>query len=85
MATVPSSLTNRKVKGVVRYASYMVNGEEVYGTAQLLIGSGYLFRKDGERQARLISKGDPDLLLYGLVEMADAQYAADLKARAWRS
>jgi hypothetical protein len=62
----------------VHYASYIINGEEVYGTAELLNGSGHLFRKDGERQARLVSYKDVDLLLYGLVEVADMQHDIDL-------
>jgi hypothetical protein len=61
----------------VHYASYLVNGEEVYGTAELLNGSGYLFRKDGERQATLVSYKDVDLMLYGLVD-ADAQHDVDM-------
>jgi hypothetical protein len=39
----------------VHYASYLVNGEEVTGTAELLGGSGYLFRQDGQRKATLVS------------------------------
>lgn len=61
----------------VHYASYLVNGEEVYGTAELLNGSGYLFRADGERTATLVSYKDADLLLLGLVDVADTQLAAD--------
>jgi len=61
----------------VHYASYEVNGDEVYGTAELLCGSGYLFRKDGERKATLVSYTDPALMLFGLVEVANAQYLED--------
>jgi hypothetical protein len=61
----------------VHYASYLVNNEEVFGTAELLNGSGYLFRKDGERQATLVSYKDPALLLFGLISLADAQYLDD--------
>jgi hypothetical protein len=61
----------------VHYASYLVNGNEVYGTAELVCGSGYLFRTDGERQARLVSYTDVNLMLYGLVSLADAQMQAD--------
>jgi hypothetical protein len=61
----------------LHYASYLVNGEEVYGTAELLNGSGYLFRKDGERRATLVSYTDPDLMLYGLAKVADTQYLDD--------
>ena len=61
----------------VHYASYLVNGEEVEGTAELVCGSGYLFRKDGERQATLVSYKDPSLLLFGLCALADAQDSDD--------
>jgi hypothetical protein len=61
----------------LHYASLLVNDEEVYGTAELICGSGYLFRKEGERQATLVSYKDPNLMLYGLKPMADAQAALD--------
>ena len=50
---------------------------ETYGTAELLNGSGYLFRKDGERKATLISYKDPELVLGGRCDLANAQRAAD--------
>jgi hypothetical protein len=62
---------------IMHYASYLVNGEERYGTAELLNGSGYLFRKGGERQATLVSYTDVNLMLYGLVDVADAQHDVD--------
>ena len=61
----------------VHYASLTVNGDEIYGTAELLNGSGYLFRKDGERQAILVSYKDINLMLYGRCGLADAQYIDD--------
>ena len=61
----------------VRYASLMVKGEDVYGTAELVNGSGYLFRQDGERQATLVSYKDVNLMLYGLCDVADTQYITD--------
>jgi hypothetical protein len=61
----------------VHYASYEINGQESYGTAELLNGSGWLFRKDGERKATVVSYKDTALMLYGLVDMADAQYIED--------
>ena len=51
---------------------------DFYGTAELLNGSGYLFREDGHRQAALISYKDPELVLLGLVEMADTQHEVDM-------
>jgi hypothetical protein len=62
----------------VHYASLMVKSEEVYGTAELLNGSGWLFRKDGQRQATLVSSKDVNLMLYGLVDVADMQHELDL-------
>ena len=53
MATVPQTRTT-----VQHYAYY----GEVYGVAELLNGSGYLFRAEGERQAVLVSYKDPALL-----------------------
>jgi hypothetical protein len=61
----------------VRYASLTVKGEEVYGTAELVNGTGYAFRKDGERKAVLVSYKDVNLMLYGLCAVADAQYLDD--------
>jgi len=68
MATVPRSAK------IVHYAYY----GDFYGTAELLNGSGYLFRAEGERHATLVSSQDPDLLLLGLVEVADAQQEIDM-------
>jgi hypothetical protein len=62
----------------VRYASLTVKGEEVYGTAELINGTGYAFRKDGERKAVLVSYKDINLMLYGLVDVADGQYEVDM-------
>jgi hypothetical protein len=61
---------------IVHYASLLINGEDVYGTAELLNGSGYLFRAEGERQATLVSYKDPELTLLGLCALAEMQ--ADL-------
>lgn len=62
----------------VRYASLTVKGEEVYGTAELVCGSGYLFRREGERQATLVSYKDPNLMLYGEMALADMQHDIDM-------
>jgi hypothetical protein len=40
---------------IKHYASYLIAGEEVYGTAELVNGSGYLFRREGELKATLVS------------------------------
>lgn len=61
---------------VTHYASLMVGTEEVFGTAELISG-GYLFRRDGERRATLVSYKDADLVLYGRCDLADAQLVAD--------
>ena len=62
---------------IIHYASLTVNNEEVFGTAELLNGSGYLFRKDGERTATLVGYADIRLMLYGVVREAFDQYIAD--------
>jgi hypothetical protein len=51
---------------------------DLYGTAELLNGSGYLFRADGERKATLVSYRDPGLMLLGLVELSEMQADLDL-------
>ena len=65
----------------VHYASYLVNGQEVHGTAELLVGTGYLFRQDGNRTATVIRYTDGDLLLYGNCAIADRQHARDTEGR----
>lgn len=67
MATVPRTLTP-----VQHYAYY----GDLYGTATLLNGSGYLFRAEGARQATLVSYKDPELMLLGLCDLSEMQ--ADL-------
>jgi hypothetical protein len=69
MATVPRNTTP-----VQHYAYY----GDLYGTAELLNGSGYLFREEGQRQATLVSYKDPELLLLGLVDVADNQHEVDM-------
>jgi hypothetical protein len=44
----------------------------------LVNGSGYLFREDGQRKATLVSYKDPELMLLGLVDVADAQHDIDM-------
>ena len=72
MATVATSQTIRKP--VTHHAYY----GDIYGTAELLNGSGYLFRAEGERTATLVSYKDPALMLLGLVDVSDAQHDVDL-------
>jgi hypothetical protein len=64
---------------IMHYASYLDkrSGEDVYGTAELLGGSGYLFRQEGQRTATLVSSTDPDLMLLGVVDVADGQDEVD--------
>jgi hypothetical protein len=61
----------------VHYASYLVNDEEIYGTAEFVNGSGYLFRAEGERKATLVSYKDPELMLLGLVDVSKMQADVD--------
>jgi hypothetical protein len=51
---------------------------DTYGTAELLCGSGYLFRLEGERKATLVSYKDADLMLLGLVDLSQVQADSDL-------
>jgi hypothetical protein len=69
MATLPRTTHN-----VTHYAYY----GELYGTAELLCGSGYLFREEGQRQAVVVSYKDPELLLLGLVDVSEMQHDIDL-------
>jgi hypothetical protein len=69
MATLP-----RTTHDVTHYAYY----GDLYGMATLLNGTGYLFREDGERTATLVSYKDPELMLLGLVDVADMQHDVDL-------
>jgi hypothetical protein len=80
MATVLEMTTYRKPQKVTHYAYY----GDLYGTAELLNGSGYLFRQEGERQATLVSYKDPELVLLGRCDLADAQYVQDLQQRGRR-
>ena len=68
MATVARSTQ------IVHYAYY----GDLYGTAELLNGSGYLFREEGSRTATLVSYRDPELMLLGLVDVADMQHDVDM-------
>ena len=69
MTTVPRTLTP-----VTHYAYF----GDTYGTAELVSGSGYVFRADGERTAMLVSSKDPELVLLGLIELSEMQHEVDL-------
>jgi hypothetical protein len=64
---------HNKRQPVIHYAYY---GDD-YGQAQLVNGTGYLFRKEGERKAKLVAYMDPELLLLGRVDLATLQREAD--------
>ena len=70
-ATIHDIRIARKPQGITHYAYY----GDLYGTAELLNGSGYLFRNEGERKATLVSYKDPELVLLGRCDLADAQRA----------
>ena len=61
------------VAHIFHYAQY---GDD-YGVAEFVNGSGYLFRKEGERKAILVSYTDVELMLFGRVDLACAQWALD--------
>jgi hypothetical protein len=73
MATVTELSTYRKPQGITHYAYY----GELYGTAELLNGTGYLFRAEGARKATLVSYKDGALVLLGRVDIADAKRAEE--------
>ena len=64
----------------VHYASYVVNGIEVFGTAESVWDVGYLFREDGQTTVRRVLTHDANLMLYGQCDIADAQHARDMVA-----
>lgn len=74
MTTVTRSSTK-----IQHYASLLIGGEEVYGVATRVDG-GYSFRPDHVFMTRVVSYTDQNLMLYGLVDLADAQLGADLAA-----
>src|SRR5262247_2341995 len=62
---------------IVHYASLEINGLEVHGTAELVVG-GYLFRSDDNpRKAEAVDYRSADLMLYGLKPLADASWRED--------
>jgi hypothetical protein len=69
MQTVPRITTP-----VQHYAYY----GDLYGTAELVCGSGYLFKQNDARQAMLVSWKDPELMLLGLVDLSEMQHDIDL-------
>ena len=76
MATVHELRAYRKPQAVTHYAIY----RDTNGTAELLNGSGYLFRQEGQRKATVVSYKNPELVMLGRCDLADTQYIADLAA-----
>ena len=74
MASVLNEATTRKAQGITHYAYY----GDLYGTAELLCGSGYVFRAEGERKALVVSYRGPELTLLGLVDLSEMQHDIDL-------
>lgn len=73
-ATIHQFPTARKPKGITHHALY----GDTHGTAELLNGSGYLFRRDGGHTATLVSYTDTELVLLGRVDVAPAADARPL-------
>ena len=69
MATLPRTAPK------IQHYAYL---GDLYGTAELLNGSGWLFRAEGERKATLVSYKDPELCLLGLCDVADMQHEVDM-------
>lgn len=73
MATVTELNRYRKPQGITHYAYY----GDLCGTAELLNGSGYLFREEGQRKATVVSYKDPELVLLGRCDLADTKRAEE--------
>jgi len=65
-----------KVARIQHYASLLIGDTEVNGIATLVPG-GYSFRADDSGEIRLVSYKSADLLLFGQVDIADAQWSQD--------
>jgi hypothetical protein len=74
MATLHDITTARKPQYRTTHYAYL---RDIYGTAEFLSGSGYLFRAEGERQATLVSYRDPALMLLGRLDVAQTQHELD--------
>lgn len=71
MATVTDIRTARKTP--IRHYAFL---GETQGIATLVPG-GYSFRPDDGRATRLAAYNDPNLLLLGRIDLAEAQREAD--------
>lgn len=82
MRSVPQTTHAAPVK---RYAVYhLFDDTAIYGTAELLVGHGWLFREDQGQWFELVTPHDITtgrVELCGLVALADAQMAEDLAKR----
>jgi hypothetical protein len=79
MAIVTPFPTVRKSHPIRHYALY---GDRS-GVAEVLNGSGYLFRAEGERRATVISSNDPQLTLLGRFHQS-CRSAGDARAGSGR-
>ena len=57
--------------------TYYAHYHTTEGTAELVCGTGYLFRRTGEHKARLVHYTDPALTLLGRCDLAEAQRTQD--------
>ena len=71
MPTVPRTTKS------VHYASYLIDGQEVSGTAERTNG-GYVFRPATGQKAVLVDYRNVDLSLFGVVSRADQQWVTDM-------
>ena len=71
MPTVP------RTTKIVHYASFLIDGQDVSGTAERTNG-GYIFRPETGHKAVLVDYRNVDLLLYGQVSLADQQWVTDM-------
>jgi len=62
-----------RVTHIQHFATY----KGLSGIAELVRGSGYLFRAHGASRAMLVAYTDVNLVLLGLVDLADTQHELD--------
>jgi hypothetical protein len=70
MATLP------RTTKIVHYASFMLDGNDVYGTAERTTG-GYIFRPETGHKALLVDYRNVDLFLFGVVSLVAEADRAD--------
>jgi hypothetical protein len=71
-----TTVAHRPTK-IQHFAIYPIAGEDAYGIATLINGSGYFFVPEGQRKGILIDYRNSDLQLMGRCDLVAAADAAD--------